>query len=183
MAASMRSPSIPAFRRSTSFSRKSPIWCCWSWRWPISTARKSFAPCANPQQLRSSSFPPAAAKRRKSRRSTPAPIRAHLRGAAKRNAGNGAASREVVLDLSKRMALVRGHAHKLTRKELALLQVLMRDADRIVPHHFILQKLWGASHDMSAQYLRVLVRRLRQKIEIDPASPKLLLTEAGVGYR
>src|SRR5271166_1847379 len=63
-------------------------------------------------------------------------IRAHLRGAASRNAGNGAGSREVVLDLSKRMALVRGHAHKLTRKELALLQVLMRDADRIVPHHF-----------------------------------------------
>jgi two-component system, OmpR family, KDP operon response regulator KdpE len=110
-------------------------------------------------------------------------VRAHLRGVAKRNALNGAASREVVLDLAKRTALVRGQPHKLTRKELALLQVLMRDADRIVPHHFILQKLWGASHDMSAQYLRVLVRRLRQKIEIDPASPRILLTEAGVGYR
>ncbi len=110
-------------------------------------------------------------------------VRAHLRGVAKRNALNGAATREVVLDLGKRTALVRGQAHKLTRKELALLQVLMRDADRIVPHHFILQKLWGASHDMSAQYLRVLVRRLRQKIEIDPASPRILLTEAGVGYR
>ncbi|MGO9389490.1 response regulator transcription factor [Rhodoblastus sp.] len=110
-------------------------------------------------------------------------IRAHLRGAARRNTVNTEDHREVLLDLGKRTALVRGHVHKLTRKELALLQVLMRDADRIVPHHFILQKLWGASHDMSAQYLRVLVRRLRQKIEIDPASPKILLTEAGVGYR
>ncbi len=111
-------------------------------------------------------------------------IRAHLRCVAKRNGANGAApGKDVVLDMAKRTALVRGQTHKLTRKELALLQVLMRDADRIVPHHFILQKLWGASHDMSAQYLRVLVRRLRQKIEIDPASPRILLTEAGVGYR
>jgi two-component system KDP operon response regulator KdpE len=111
-------------------------------------------------------------------------IRAHLRGVAKRNGvGRGSADREVVIDLGKRTAAVRGESHKLTRKELALLQVLMRDADRVVPHHFILQKLWGASHDMSAQYLRVLVRRLRQKIEIDPAAPKILVTEAGVGYR
>src|SRR5208337_1802774 len=111
-------------------------------------------------------------------------IRAHLRGVAKRNGvSREAGDREVVLDLGKRTATVRGDSHKLTRKELALLQVLMRDADRVVPHHFILQKLWGASHDMSAQYLRVLVRRLRQKIEIDPAAPKILVTEAGVGYR
>jgi two-component system KDP operon response regulator KdpE len=111
-------------------------------------------------------------------------IRAHLRGVAARNSRKGPdPGRDVVLDLGKRTALVRGETHKLTRKELALLQVLMRDADRVVPHHFILQKLWGASHDMSAQYLRVLVRRLRQKIEIDPAAPKLLVTEAGVGYR
>jgi two-component system KDP operon response regulator KdpE len=111
-------------------------------------------------------------------------VRAHLRGRALRNgSATSAPIKEVVLDLGKRSAQVRGKTHKLTRKELALLQVLMRDADKIVPHHFILQKLWGASHDMSAQYLRVLVRRLRQKIEIDPAAPKLLLTEAGVGYR
>jgi two-component system KDP operon response regulator KdpE len=110
-------------------------------------------------------------------------IRAHLRGAARRDGLGAHAGRDVILDLAKRTALVRGRSQKLTRKELALLQVLMRDADRIVPHHFILQKLWGASHDTSAQYLRVLVSRLRQKIEIDPASPKLLLTEAGVGYR
>jgi two-component system KDP operon response regulator KdpE len=110
-------------------------------------------------------------------------VRAHLRGAARRDGLGALASRDVVFDLAKRTALVRGESHKLTRKELALLQVLMRDADRIVPHQFILQKLWGASHDTSAQYLRVLVSRLRQKIEIDPASPKLLLTEAGVGYR
>ncbi len=109
-------------------------------------------------------------------------IRVHLRGARKDGVGI-VAGRDVTFDLAKRTALVRGQTHKLTRKELALLQVLMRDADRIVPHQFILQKLWGATHDMSAQYLRVLVRRLRQKIEIDPASPKILLTEAGVGYR
>ena len=111
-------------------------------------------------------------------------VRAHLRAAAKRNgAASPAPAKEVVLDLAKRSAHVRGQTFKLTRKELALLQVLMRDADHIVPHHFILQKLWGSSHDMSAQYLRVLVRRLRQKIEVDPTAPKLLLTEAGVGYR
>jgi two-component system KDP operon response regulator KdpE len=110
-------------------------------------------------------------------------IRAHLRNSAKRAAAVRPTNKDVVLDLSRRTALVRGETHKLTRKELALLQVLMRDADRIVPHHFILQKLWGSTHDMSAQYLRVLVRRLRQKIEVDPTSPQVLLTEPGVGYR
>ncbi len=110
-------------------------------------------------------------------------IRAHLRGATRSGPALPSENSDVTIDLGQRMTIVRGEQHKLTRKELALLQVLMRDADRIVPHQFILQKLWGASHDTSAQYLRVLVRRLRQKLEVDPAAPKILLTEAGVGYR
>lgn len=72
---------------------------------------------------------------------------------------------------------------KLTPKEYDLLHLLARHAGRVLTHRHILKTVWGVAHAEDAQYLRVFVRRLRQKIETDPADPDLLLTESGVGYR
>lgn len=71
----------------------------------------------------------------------------------------------------------------LTPKEYRLLQVLAQHAGKIVPHQHLLKEIWGAMHLQDAHYLRILVRKLRQKIEVDAAQPRILLTELGVGYR
>ncbi len=78
---------------------------------------------------------------------------------------------------------LRGEPIKLTPREYDLLHLLARHAGRLLTHQHILREIWGPSHVEHAQYLRVFVRRLRQKIEVDAAQPRLLLTEAGVGYR
>lgn len=72
---------------------------------------------------------------------------------------------------------------KLTRKEYRLLHVLASHAGLVVTHDQLLKEIWtGGQHD-NIQYLRILVRKLRQKIETDPNQPRLLVTESGVGYR
>jgi len=53
----------------------------------------------------------------------------------------------------------------------------------VITHQQILVKVWGPAHAEDSQYLRVLIRRLREKIEEDPGDPKIILTEAGIGYR
>jgi len=70
---------------------------------------------------------------------------------------------------------------KLSPKEYDLLRILVQHAGKVLTHRFLLTELWDAFTD--AQYLRVYVRQLRQKIETDPEQPQLLLTETGVGYR
>lgn len=78
---------------------------------------------------------------------------------------------------------LRGEPIKLTPREYDLLHLLARHAGRLLTHQHILREVWGPSHGDDAQYLRVFVSRLRQKIEVDAAQPRLLLTESGVGYR
>jgi two-component system KDP operon response regulator KdpE len=92
-------------------------------------------------------------------------------------------SGELVIDTLAHRVTMHGEAVKLTPKEFELLQLLARHAGRVLTHHHILRTVWGPAHVDDAQYLRVFVRRLRQKIEADPAQPKILLTESGVGYR
>ena len=70
---------------------------------------------------------------------------------------------------------------KLSPKEYDLLRVLVQHAGKVLTHRFLLKELWDELTD--AQYLRVYVRQLRQKIEADPERPQLLLTETGIGYR
>ena len=71
----------------------------------------------------------------------------------------------------------------LTPKEYRLLQLLAQHAGNVVTHQFLLKEVWGSPHLHDTHYLRIFVRKLRQKIEIDPTQPRILLTELGVGYR
>ena len=76
-----------------------------------------------------------------------------------------------------------GETIRLTPKEYDLLHVLVRNAGRVVTHRQVLAAVWGPAHTSDTQYLRVFIGQLRQKIEEDPAIPRLIETEAGVGYR
>lgn len=72
---------------------------------------------------------------------------------------------------------------KLTRKEYRLLHILATHIGLVVTHDQLLKEIWSANQRDNIQYLRILVRKLRQKIETDPNHPRLLVTESGVGYR
>jgi two-component system KDP operon response regulator KdpE len=78
---------------------------------------------------------------------------------------------------------VRGARIQLTPKEYRLLQLLAQHAGNVVTHQQLLKDVWGVGHVQDAHYLRIFVRRLRQKIEEEPTQPRILLTELGVGYR
>ncbi len=89
----------------------------------------------------------------------------------------------LVIDLGKRLVSRNGAPIKLTPKEYDLLAILARHAGRVVTHRQILASIWGPAHEDDTQYLRVFVGQLRAKIEDDPATPKLVQTEPGIGYR
>jgi two-component system, OmpR family, KDP operon response regulator KdpE len=72
---------------------------------------------------------------------------------------------------------------KLTPIEYKLLSTLVRHAGKVVTHRQLLREVWGPSHDDQAHYVRVYMGHLRQKLEAEPARPRYLLTEPGVGYR
>src|SRR5271168_1582416 len=72
---------------------------------------------------------------------------------------------------------------RLTRKEYRLLHVLATHVGLVVTHDQLLKEIWSGNQRENIQYLRILVRKLRQKIETDPNDPRLLITESGVGYR
>lgn len=76
-----------------------------------------------------------------------------------------------------------GKPIKLTRKEYDLLRLLTRNAGKVLTHDFLLRELWGPAQAEQAQYLRVHIGNLRQKLADDPATPVFILTEPGVGYR
>ena len=88
---------------------------------------------------------------------------------------------ELSVDLVRRIVRVGEREVKLSPKEYELLRVLVQHAGKVLTHQFLLGELWDAFTD--AQYLRVYVRQLRQKIEADPERPQYILTETGIGYR
>jgi len=90
-------------------------------------------------------------------------------------------SGDLTVDLVRRIVTARNEEVKLTPREYDVLRLLVAHAGKVLTHKFILREVWGTETDV--QYLRMYVRTLRQKIEIDPAQPKLILTEQGVGYR
>ena len=90
---------------------------------------------------------------------------------------------DLTIDTLAHRVTLRDEPLKLTPKEYELLHLLARHAGRVMTHRHILTSVWGVAHGEDAQYLRVFVRRLRQKIEVNAAEPRLLLTETGVGYR
>ncbi|GAB4503281.1 MAG: response regulator transcription factor [Anaerolineales bacterium] len=90
---------------------------------------------------------------------------------------------EIFVDLMRHEVMVRNRALELTPTEFNLLVYLMRNAGKVLPHRTILQHVWGPEYGDEAEYLRVYIGRLRQKIEVNPLSPRYLLTERGIGYR
>ncbi|MBX9830259.1 MAG: response regulator transcription factor [Xanthobacteraceae bacterium] len=88
---------------------------------------------------------------------------------------------DLSVDLVRRIVKVRDKEVKLSPKEYDLLRVLVQHAGKVLTHKFLLGELWDDLTD--AQYLRVYVRQLRQKIETDPERPQYVLTETGIGYR
>jgi two-component system, OmpR family, KDP operon response regulator KdpE len=89
---------------------------------------------------------------------------------------------DLSVDLVRRIVRVGDKEVKLSPKEYDLLRLLVQHAGKVLTHKFLLSELWD--HEQTdAQYLRVYVRQLRQKIEADPERPQYILTETGIGYR
>jgi len=89
----------------------------------------------------------------------------------------------LVVDFAARRVQRDGADIHLTPIEYKLLTTLVQHRGKVMTHRLLLREVWGASHVESPQYLRIYMRALRHKIESDPARPRLLLTEVGVGYR
>jgi two-component system, OmpR family, KDP operon response regulator KdpE len=90
---------------------------------------------------------------------------------------------DIDIDLVRHQVLRRGEVVHLTPTEFQLLARLVRSAGQVVTHRTLLADIWGAEFVEHTHYLRLYMAQLRAKLEADPAEPRLLLTEAGVGYR
>ena len=89
----------------------------------------------------------------------------------------------LTIDLANHIARKNNEILKLTSTEFSLLALLAKNEGRVLTHQYILKEVWGMGYTEQTQYLRVFVAQLRKKIEDDPAKPKLLNTESGIGYR
>jgi two-component system KDP operon response regulator KdpE len=89
----------------------------------------------------------------------------------------------ITIDPLKRVVLRAGLEVHLTPIEYRLLLFLAKNVDRVLTHRQILREVWGPSHTGQSEYLRVYMLQLRRKLEEDPARPRLLVTDPGVGYR
>jgi two-component system KDP operon response regulator KdpE len=87
------------------------------------------------------------------------------------------------IDLANRAVFLEGARVTLSPKEYRLLQVLAQHAGNVVTHNTLMKEVWGVRHLDNSHYLRILVRRLRGKIETNPKQPQILVSELGVGYR
>ena len=112
---------------------------------------------------------------------------ARLRAALRHAAGPGdepvLAFGGLVIDLTRRQVSVEGKEVKLTPTEYELLRVLGVNSGKVLTHRQLMRMVWGPSYEQETNYLRVYIRQLRQKIEPDPARPRHIVTEPGVGYR
>lgn len=113
---------------------------------------------------------------------------ARLRVALRRSAGSEATSGQIVVgplevDVPRHSVRMRGEPVHLTPIEFRLVLVLAKHAGRVLTHQQILREVWGPNAASQNQYLRVYMTHLRRKLEEDPARPRLLLNEPGVGYR
>jgi len=112
-------------------------------------------------------------------------IRAALRRSTAAAMPEGPALRfgSVEVDLDKRLVRVGGEDVHLTPNEYRLLQILLKYPGKVLTQRQLLNEVWGPNHLEQAQYLRVYIAQLRRKLESDPARPKHLQTEPGIGYR
>lgn len=89
----------------------------------------------------------------------------------------------VEIDLSSRIVRKDGEEVHLTAKEYGLLAELARHPGRIVTHRQLLTQVWGGAFEQNIEYTRIVVRNLRRKLEQEPATPRLIVNELGIGYR
>jgi two-component system KDP operon response regulator KdpE len=111
-------------------------------------------------------------------------VRAHLRRwKAEPRPQSRVQAGNLVIDFEARQVTRDGDEVRLTRTEYEILRFLVLNAGRVITHGMILQHVWGPAYEEDVQSLRVHVAHLRKKIEPDPARPRYLRTEIGVGYR
>lgn len=110
-------------------------------------------------------------------------LRAALRRAARTGIGPVFATGELEVDMARRVVLVAGQEIQLTPTEYELLRVLATNAGKVLTHHQLLRQVWGVGYDQEIHILRVNISNLRRKLEPDPARPRYIVTEPGVGYR
>lgn len=90
---------------------------------------------------------------------------------------------DIEIDLDGHIVRLRGAEVRLSPTEFAFLKLLVLNVGKVVPQRQLLQTIWGPQYSGEAEYLRVYINRLRQKLERDPTNPSYLLTEPGIGYR
>jgi len=117
-------------------------------------------------------------------------LTARVRAALRRARGGKPASEpaaftwgDLTVDYARRLVTKAGQEVKLTPLEYDILRFLTQNADRVVTHRLLLASVWGAEYTDDTQLLRVHVGHLRRKVEDNPARPRLIVTESGVGYR
>jgi two-component system, OmpR family, KDP operon response regulator KdpE len=115
-------------------------------------------------------------------------LMARLRALLRNRVGSGDAppryeDERLHIDLGLREVTLDGAPLSLTRKEYAVLAMLVRHAGRVVSQQQLLREIWGGTHVQDTHYLRIVLGKLRQKLGDDPATPRWLKTEPGVGYR
>jgi two-component system, OmpR family, KDP operon response regulator KdpE len=112
---------------------------------------------------------------------------ARLRAALRRSGADDQApiveTATFAVDLAAKQAQANGQPVHLTPTEWHLLEVLIRHEGKLVPRKQLLQEVWGPAYETETNYLRVYMAQLRRKLETDPAHPRHLLTEPGMGYR
>jgi two-component system KDP operon response regulator KdpE len=110
-------------------------------------------------------------------------LRAALRRAAPSTTTAVVSTASFTVDLAARRVTTQDGEVRLTPTEWHLLEILVRDPDKLITHQQLLQQVWGPSYSTETNYLRVHLANLRRKLEPDPARPRYLITEPGIGYR
>ena len=90
---------------------------------------------------------------------------------------------DLEVDLGRRLVRMEGAAIHLTPTEHRLLEAFVTNPGKLLTHRWLLQRVWGPGYSTEHQYLRVFIRQLRSKLHDDPARPRFIVTEAGLGYR
>ena len=90
---------------------------------------------------------------------------------------------ELVIDLARQLVTLNGDRVHLTPTEYRLLEAMATSPGNLLTHNWLLKKVWGAGYGTESNYLRLYVRQLRQKLGDDPARPRWITTEPGLGYR
>ncbi len=113
---------------------------------------------------------------------------ARLRALVRRSTGStqadpGYVNEDLSINFATREVLLKGEVIRLTSTEYRLLEELARNASQVIPHHLLLERVWGPDWIADPNYIKVFVRRLRQKLGDDPQHPRYIHTEWGQGYR